>query len=325
MIYHNISISVIINGLLVIENLKSIKIDKPLKSLSDTAKIELPREFKLNDQVNFKGKRLLDFINTGDFIVIQLGYDGDLETEFSGYITEVGADIPTVIKCEDEMHQLKRTGKINKTYQKISLKELVKDIAPGYPVQAMNMQFDKFMVENATAYEVLEDLKKYGIRCKFRNGIIEAGMPLDFSQTTSYELRFKQNIRKSSKLVYSTVDQKAVKVKAISIQKGSSEKITYEYGKAKNGQRTLHAPLNLSLDQLKSWTEDYYKNIVFEGYEGSIDGWCYPRVNAGDVIKLTDPNYPDKHRDGKYLVDSVVLTANEQNGIKRTSELSVKL
>jgi hypothetical protein len=323
--YVNISLQITIGNKIRFQVAKYIKIDKSIHKLANTSVIHLPREFRANERVDFKEANLLSFMKIGDSIKIELGYDGNLKTEFEGYLKNIGAEIPTVLECEDEMYQLKRTSKFNKTFSSVSLKEVLSLIAPGYEIICPTVTFGKYSIENATAFEVLEGLREFGIRASFKGKVLYAGMMIDFKTLATHYFEFGMNIRESSDLKYLTEQNKAVKVKAISLQKGSSKKVTYEYGEAINGERTLHAPTNLNLTELKKWTEDYYKNIVFEGYEGTIDGWCYPRTEPGDTLKLVDPNYPDQHRDGKFLIESVEITVDDEFGIKRKNAISVGL
>ncbi|QSS96585.1 hypothetical protein [Psychroflexus sp. ALD_RP9] len=322
--YVNIDISVKI-GDFEINNLKSIRIENTLNSLMDTAKISLPREFKINNQTDFRGKYLLDIIQKDMPVTIKFGYNGNLESEFVGYIKNIGAEIPILIECEDEMSRLKKSKKYNLSFDNIKLEDLLKAIAPGYNFEVGDISLGKLNIENATAYEVLEDLRKFGIKCWFDGKTLKAGTMLSLASGKKHQYSFGRNIRESSDLKYVSKDKKEIKIKAISLQKGTSEKVIYEFGKNINGERTLHAPLNLNKGELKIWSEDYYKNIVFDGYEGNLDGWCVPRTKAGDTLSLIDPNYPTGERDGDFLIESVVTDVNAMVGIKRSNKISIKL
>ncbi|MGV4530507.1 hypothetical protein [Ornithobacterium rhinotracheale] len=318
--YLNINLHITIGEKVSFEVAKSIEINRSLQKLSNTAVVVLPREFK-----EAKGKRLLDYIHIGDAIKIELGYNGELHKEFEGYITNIGAEIPTILECEDEMYKLKRTQKFNHTFANASLKDILQFIAPNYSLDCVDMSFGKFMIQNATAFEVLQELKKYGIRCDFKSNVLHAGTLVDFKAKELHKFVFGKNIRKSSDLKYISQEKKECKIKAISLQKGTSKKVVYEFGEAVNGERTLHAPLNLNEQELKEWAENYYKSLVFNGYEGSVNGWGVPRTDAGDTLELVDPNYPDKHRDGKFLIESVTIKVNAADGFKRENKIGMKL
>ncbi len=318
--YSNICFRITIAEKLSFATVKSIEIKKTLQKLSNTATVVLPRNFK-----EAKGKRLLDFVKAGDSIKIEIGYDDELTTEFVGYVSEIGAEVPVVLECVDEMYRLRRTEKFNRTFSKVSLKEILNYIASDYRTDCVDMEFGKFMIENATAFEVLEGLKKFGIRCNFKDNVLYAGTLVDLQKFNVHRLEFGRNIRKSSNLKYKTSSQRDCLIKAVSLQKGTSKKNVYEFGNKINGERTLHAPLNLSKTALKRWAENYYKSLVFDGYEGSVNCWGDVKTEAGDTLELIDPRYSDGHRDGRFLIEEVTVSADETNGFMRSNKISVKL
>lgn len=329
--YYNIDIRITIAERVQFHVAQSIKIDSSIEKFADTATIELPREFKNavqdNNRLSLERKNLLEYVKVGDTIVIEAGYNGDLYTEFTGYISDVGAEIPIILECEDEMYRLKKMPLINHTFKSASLKEVLQFIAPGYQVNALDMPVGKYMIERATPYKVVEDLKdKYGVRCFFKGKVLYAGLTVDFKPQTRHSFTFGKNIRESTDLKYKVKTSRKRYIKAISMQKGSStKKVTYEFGDVGESEISLHAPLNLTQEQLKEWAEKYYNSIVYDGYEGSIDGWGLPRTEVGDSAQIKDPNYPTGYRDGQYFIDGVTTTIDGSDGIKRQNKISFKI
>lgn len=329
-LYYNINVKITINDAIQFSVVESVRIENTIEKFSDTAKITLPRAFKnaieRGKSISLAQKNLLTIIKSGDKVLIEAGYNNNLTTEFEGYIDEIGADIPLLITCEDEMYRLKKKEKINKTFPSVSLQSLLQFIAPEYEIEALSMPLGKFMIENATPYKVIEELKQqYGVRCYFKNKILVAGLSIDFKPGASHQFVFGRNIRKSSTLKYVTKDQGKRFYKGISHQSGTSKKITYEYGDKSGDHRTLHLPLNLSDSEVKEWVHKTHKNTVYDGYEGAIDSWGIPFTRAGDVAELIDPNYPDNHRDMTLFIESVIVNINKSDGYKRTNKLSFKI
>lgn len=329
--YYNIDIRITIAERIQFYVVKSIKIESTIEKFSDIATIELPREFKNavenNQKLSIERKNLLEYVKVGDTIVIEFGYNGDLYTEFTGYIAEVGAEIPIVLECEDEMYKLKKMPLINHTFKSASLKEVLQFIAPGYEINALDMPIGKYMIERATPYKVIEDLKdKFALRCFFKGKVLYAGLTVDFKPQTVHNFTFGKNIRESTDLKYKVKSSRKRYIKAVSMQKGSAnKKVTYEFGDVGESEISLHAPLNLNLEQLKTWAEKYYNSIVYDGYEGSIDSWFYPRTEVGDSGQIKDPNYPTGYRDGQYFIDGVTTTVDDSDGIKRQNKISFKI
>ena len=81
----------------------------------------------------------------------------------------------------------------------------------------------------------------------------------------------------------------------------------------------------LTKEEIKIWADKTHKSLSINGFEGSLDSWCYPRTKPGDAAQLYRPYYKDRHQDGRYFIESVSIDVNGSDGIKRTNGLSYKL
>ncbi|MDZ4147875.1 MAG: hypothetical protein U1C58_06295 [Flavobacteriaceae bacterium] len=331
-LFHNVSLRIVIADKLWFNACKSIRIDKSVQVLTDSAKIELPREFKnaidvFGQPVDISGKSILDFIRRDDPISILIGYDGDLETEFQGYITKIGADTPLLIECEDEMSRLKKAPRVTKSVKSGKLIDILKAILPAkYKVECnQDYAFGTWLIDLATPYEVLEQLKeKVGIRAYFKDATtLKVGMMIDFEPQTTHDFNFSENVRRDTDLKFELKEDRLLEVTAKSKQKNGQE-ITYTKGDKGGDTITLKLP-QLSKAELKIWADRTHASRSFTGFEGSLNGWCYPRTKPGDAAKIVRPFYPDRHQDGKYFIESVSIEVSESAGIKRTNKLSYKL
>ncbi|MEI7487048.1 MAG: hypothetical protein WCJ72_06490 [Chryseobacterium sp.] len=330
--YFNISLRITIADKYQFYVAESIHIENSTEKISDTAKVTLPREFKQvrqDDQnTSLAGERLLDFIKVGDKIKIELGYDGDLQSEFEGYITKVGAEIPIELECEDEMYQLKKMKPVNKLFKNVALKEVVQFLAPGYNVNCKyEVKTGKIAFDNVTPYNALLDLKNkgYPFRFFFRDKTLMVHMNIDPDIQQQHQFNLNRNVRKGGDLKYETKEDRKFWIKAVSKQVGTSKEVTYEFGDKGESERKLDCPSGLNKNELKIWAENYYKKLNYDGYGGGFDSWCYPRTKAGDSANLTDPNYPNKHRDGVYYINEVTIDVNQSEGIKRNNKLTFKI
>ncbi|MFS1522141.1 hypothetical protein ACIPCA_12715 [Flavobacterium covae] len=327
--YYNINIKITIGGKLVITQVKSIEIEKSIDKFSDTAKIELPRGFR-NLKVNgttdtIAYKSIFELINKGDTVVVEAGYNGELVKEFEGYISSVGADIPLILECEDEMYRLKKLPKVSKTFSSCKLKDIVNFLLPNYQSEVIDMDLGKFMIDNATPFDVFERLKK---DCRlwfyFKGEKLIVSLLIDLKPHQNHDYVFGINIRKSTALKFETNESRKVLIKVTSPKKGK-ENVFYEYGEKGGDEISINAPLNMAQKAIEQLAKNEHKNRTRSGYSGTVDGWAIPLVQHGDTIDLKDPNYPDQHRDGRYLVESVKIVLNETDGFKRQSKLSYKL
>lgn len=327
--YYNITLRITIGGKIVFDSVESIHIENSTEKISDQAKVTLPRKFlrKINstDRTNIAKDRLLDFIKVGDTIKIEAGYNGDLVTEFEGYITRIGAEIPIELECEDEMWKLKKMPPVNKLFPNANIKQVVEFLAPGYEVDCKyDAAIGKFAIENLTPYKALLEMKSKGFRFSFINGKIKVLMNIDPDIQKRHQFNLTRNVRKGGDLKYETKEDRKFWVKAISKQVGTSKEISYEFGEKGESERSF-TYLGLTKDQLKIHAENEYAKLSYNGYGGGFESWCYPRTKAGDSADLTDPNYPDKHRDGIYYINEVITDINKSDGFKRKNNITFKI
>ena len=112
------------------DKIVSVEVVRDTESLTDTCVVELPRKVK------WQGESTIP-IGRGDEITVWLGYDGNLQLAFRGFITAVGTKNPVRIECEDEMFKLKQIEAKKKAYKSVNLETLLKEQGLGYPLRVM--------------------------------------------------------------------------------------------------------------------------------------------------------------------------------------------
>ncbi|QEE51039.1 hypothetical protein FUA48_16080 [Flavobacterium alkalisoli] len=328
-LFYNMTCEVTI-GNVRFDRVNNIHIEQSIKNQTKTAKIILPREYNsaiVNGSVeSIARKNITEFIKAGDAVSIKLGYDGDNEEEFSGVVSSIGADIPLEIDCEDEMWHLKRTS-YTKVFPNVTLLQLLKYIAPGYTYNVIDdINLGKFTLSNASAYKILEGLKSsYGLHSYFKSGVLTVGFMIDVAPIAVHQVNINRNVRanEANELKFLRKEDIRVLLKGISLNRKGG-RLTYDFGDKLGAVRTLHFT-NKTLDELKNLTEKTYKSLSFDGYRGSIPTWGVPRTKPGDGVFITDPNYENSERAGKYLIEAVTIDFNGNDGFKRTNTLGMKL
>lgn len=331
-LYHNIGLRITIADNLQFTVCKSIHIESSVQVLSNSAKIELPREFRnavdeVGKSINIAGKSILDFIKRGDSVKIEFGYDGDLQTEFEGYITKIGAELPLLLECEDEMFQLKKAPRITKFIKSGKLIDILKDVIPAnYTIESNgDYSIGKWLIEDATPYNVLEELReKAEIRAYFKNPTtLCVGKIVDFKAEAVHKFNFSENVRRGSSLKFEQKESKKLEV-IVKSKQSNGQEYTYSTG-VKGGDSKIISMPGLTKEEIKIWADKTHKSLSINGFEGSLDSWCYPRTKPGDAAQLYRPYYKDRHQDGRYFIESVSIDVNGSDGIKRTNGLSYKL
>ncbi|URC13944.1 hypothetical protein [Flavobacterium sp. B183] len=332
-LYHNISIKITIADNIVFRVCQSIKIESSVQVLSNTAKLELPREFRnavdeIGKSINISGKSILDFMKRGDSIKIELGYDDDLQTEFEGYISKIGAEMPMLLECEDEMFQLKKAPRITKFIKSGKLIDILTAVLPPKYKIECNAEYSigKWLIEDATPYNVLDELRdKAGIRAYFKDPTtICVGMIVDFKAETVHKYNFSENVRRGSSLKFAQKESKPIFL-TVESKQSDGNVLKVSVGEKGGDEKTIKLWPNMKTAELKLWADKQQTSVSYSGFEGTLDGWCYPRTKPGHAAQLYRPFYKDRHQDGRYFIESVTIEVSGSEGIKRSNNLSYKL
>lgn len=307
-------------GKVVFDNINSVHIEESVNELSSTAKIILPRNYK---QLN--GHSVLDFLHAGDKVIIKLGYDGDLQTEYVGYAREISSDIPIEILC-DEMYKLRQNNLVL-SYQDASLRQLLADITKGTEIKNIecpDAQLGKYLVNNASTYIVLNKLKEeLGLYSRLHDGTLHVGFAWDWQQaiTAQHTYTIHENVKKND-LKFRREADFNMKVR-VSIRQpdGRIEKVEYGSDDPDAAVSSITVS-NISVADATARAQARYKKFVYTGYTGSITGFGIPRTHAGDSLVIKDNSEPD--REGTYLIEKVSI-AYGSNGFSRTNELAYKI
>lgn len=326
--YLNLTARVTI-GDAVFKNIHSFNITQSVKDLSDQAVITLARSYKMLD------KPILDYLHAGLPVKIECGYNGELQTEFEGFVKPgIDADFPVVLEC-DQLYPFRRNNWIL-SYQNVQLRDLLATIAPGYTIESPDVELGKLIVDNASTMEVLKDLeRKWGLFFKIQGKVLCAGWPFDFrpsfTKTNQYTIGLNVRNYKGLKFLQDADYNTVVRVNVAQL---NGHKNTYDVS-LKDGKIITRVNDKTTLtDKIINTTRsgisdadaiDYGKAVlkksVYDGYFGTLSGFCIPRTNAGDTIEIIDRLRPE--RNGQYVTERTVLNYSEAR-IKRDCYISFK-
>ena len=140
----------------------AVEITRDMEKLTTEAKITMPKKVKWDGADEIPVKR-------GDTVTVSLGYDGNLQTAFAGYVRDVGFKTPIVITCEDDMFKLKQMPAQKKAYRSVTLETLLKDQGINYRLNIMGEQaLGAYRVTANTVAALLGKLSEQGVRSFFR-------------------------------------------------------------------------------------------------------------------------------------------------------------
>ena len=297
---------------IIIRKVSAVYISSSFRELTGRAEITLPRKVKRsNTNVNFFDNfNVKQVFRPGDPVIINLGYDGELQEEFRGYVASVSADIPIVIKCEDEMWKLKRIP-VNYSAASTTLEKLLRAICPGYDIDALEgVPLGDIRLAKTTVGKVLEKLKQDFNLYSYMNGkqLVCGKYYAKNTSKPSVNFRLERNLVDNG-LTYRSKEDIIVKIKAISILRDGS-KLDFEIGE-EGGDRLDLTYYNITVKaELERLAKLDYEKRKQDGFDGSITAFGLPQVMHSWKANLVSTMYPD--RNGLYYVEGVEKTFDER-------------
>ena len=295
------------------------EIEKNVENLADVAVITLP-ETVLNQALKVKDK-----IGRGSEVTIKTGYNGDLKTEFIGFVRDITTDGSLKIQCEDALF-LFRKGIKDKMLKPTSVKKIAEyvcsEIGEGYKVVVEgDLAYEKFVIHQATGYDVLMKLQeetKYNIYFNTEKKELHIHPP--FTEKGGYVIYCMQkNIEKSSLEYKKAIDRK-LEVTVESIQKNGTVK-TAKSGNTGGDTVTLKVGQMSEADAKKIAEAEVLKRSS-DMYEGSFDTWLIPYCEPTYSAKIVDFDYSEQS--AIYYVKATKVNISSSGGV-RTITPGIKL
>lgn len=276
-----------------------VEISRDTGKLTDECWITLPKKIKWDGQAAIP-------VHRGDRVRVSLGYDGNNELAFVGYVRDVSCKTPVVISCEDEMFVLKQTPAKKKSYRSVDLGTLLKDQGLPYEIKVMGEQrLGAYRVTADTVASLLGKLQEQGVRSffKYEGGrtVLYCGVLFEREARISQVFSTGVNIISDQALEQQQAQNMRIKVKAVSLMP-DNKKIRVEVGDADGELRTLHT-YNKTESELKAWAEQELARLKRDGLKGNITTFGYKLVDKLDCIGIK----LDGIRKGVYMVDRNVI------------------
>ncbi|MEI6683426.1 MAG: hypothetical protein WCO44_12390 [Bacteroidota bacterium] len=293
--------------------LDSVKIIRSVEQISDTAVIVLPGTC-FNKAIEIESK-----IKRGDPVLIMAGYDKTLVNEFQGFIESISTDGAAIkINCEDAIFQFRKPV-VDKEFVNPDVKDVLNYICSqigGYTLNCdYSFKYDKFIIRNATAYDVLKKTQeetKANVYIKDKVLHVHPAYKEIFGKE---KYSFQDNIEKSD-LEYKNARDRIVQV--VIEGKGKDGKVIRETAGSTGGDQ-----VNIKIDgvsdakTLQNLAQEQLKVKSYTGYSGSFTGWLLPYCDAGFKVSITDKDY--EFKDGDYYVVTVETNIGKAGGVRKIS------
>lgn len=298
---------------------EAVKVKHSVEQLSDTAIISLP------SMVEGKTIDVESKLHVGDVVVIKLGYDNNLKTEFKGYLKAINTDAGRLtLECEDAIYLFdKKVDDVELTRVSTSalLQKVASQIDPTIVVQTeFDFIWEKFVMYKATGRDILKKVQDETKANIWFDGLTLHVQP-QYAQSSGKTVvfDFARNIE-SSNLKYRKKEDKKIEVEVILID-DKGEQSEYKAG-SPGGKAIKKKVSGISPNQCKSVADNEYNMWCYDGFEGSFTGWLVPYVQPADAVLIRDADYPTK--EGKYYVLGTEINFSKEGG-KRTVSIGRRL
>lgn len=291
--------------------LDNVEIHKSADLLAATAVIKLPGAV-YNKALKVDGK-----IKRGDAVVVKLGYAEPLQEEFRGYLLNISTDDGSItLNCEDDLFLLRKSIP-DKEFLKTTVQDiaqyLIDETGTNITVDcSLTIDYDKFVIHQATAYDVLKKLKEETKgEIYLSDGVLNIHPPM-LHKTGDVSYSFQVNIEKSD-LKYKRKEDKQLQVIVENVGADGQKKTTVS-GTTGGDKITIQGN-GLSDRAMKILADNEYSRQMYDGYEGGITGWLIPFCAVGYSAKIKDEDY--EYKDGAYYVSAVTTSMGSGGGVRR--------
>lgn len=284
----------------VFDKVASVEIIRDIETLTDTCVLQLPKKVKWQGESTIPIKR-------GDEVAVWLGYDGDLQFAFRGFVTTLGLKTPMTITCEDYMFRLKQQAAAKKAYKSATLGQILKDQELGIGYKVFGEQsIGQYRATADTVSGLLGHLKDHGgvrsfIRIENDEPVLYSGVLFERGKSTTQVFATGVNLIDDTQLKWQSAADVRIKVKAISLMP-NNKKIRVEVGDADGETRTLHT-YNKQEAELKAWAQQELERLKRDGLVGSFTTFGAALVDKLDNVGVKI----DGERKGVYQVQKNVI------------------
>ena len=324
-----------------------VKIDKSMFTYVDKAVIKLPITARIVQagEVITKSMETAKAFAEGDKVLIKLGYNGVLKTEFDGFISRVNFTSPLEVECEGYSYQLRKRTYL-KTFKNVELVEVLRYLVAGTDIvldeaNIPAFKIDKLVLQNHSGTEALDLIKKIGsqdgiqvIQIFFTGYMLYAG--LQYLKTKAdVKYRLGWNVIKDNNLKQRQAKNAEVTVHYIGEKKdGSNVKVAIK-NKTQTAVIKTNGQAGISGEEkvikthsvtdessLTQMAEKFHSKMTYDGYEGKITAFGVPYCEPGYRAVLDDQKYVE--RSGNYIVESTEVTYGT-SGFRRIVGIGAKL
>lgn len=303
-----------------------LTIKKSVLILMDTATMRLPALGFIiqNGQLAESSLQTATLFTEGMPVKVELGYNGNYNTEFEGFVRRVSPASPIVLEMEGYGWQLRRKN-IMQSWKNTTLLEVAQELVKGTDIvlskKIPDVKLSNFGIHNLNALAALEKLKeKLHLTAYFRGNELYMGLQqLNSRLTVKYKLGW--NTVRDDKIKYRLASDTKILVRVTKkLKKG--KQLLYEVGDKDGAINAINLNYINGESDIKTIGDNALKMAKYTGYEGGLTALLEPYCKPGDTAEIIDTRANE--RDGKYFITSTEVTYST-SGAKRITNIQYKL
>jgi len=272
------------------------KITRSVKDIVDKALLKIPAIGRINSGANLPSTSIetSKLWNEGDKVTIELGYNGDYRTEFTGFVRRVTASVPVEVECEGYAWQLRRK-RFLKSYKAISLKDFLNELisdtdivlspyVPDIPLVNLNAHRPNALSQ----LEYVRDHNHLSVYFQFNKLYVglEEGVP-----GNQVRFRLGWNCIRDDNLKYRLASDNKVLVRLVTGKGNHKKRTLIEVGDPDGSIFQKYVNNVTDHDHLQSIANDLLQKAKYTGYEGYVSGLLQPFCQACDTAIIIDKKY----------------------------------
>lgn len=333
---------------------KEVHVKKSLHSLGDSAVIRIPSRCRV---MRKDGKTDPGIITTANLfkdemkdgkpvsipVIIKLGYNGELRTEFEGFVFRRNAGMPLEIECEGYARQLRLNNNLSGFVKDSSAKELlemacgIRDVKgkklaqPKTDITVVcqdDVPMKNIKLIACNGMQIVDEVKKISQGTLAVFFISPKVLWCGFTYTPYVDKKDPfGNGRVKYRLGYNCIKDNGLKERIVTepvqvifgttVASGQVVETASEATYAVKKDKTVFNNVQDRNWMLKMANEKQYK-LNYTGYEGHLTGFLNPFAQPGYMATIVDATYPE--RTGDYMVESTEVRFGT-SGARRTVEI----
>lgn len=297
----------------------NIDIVSSVNNFTDTAKITLPRK------ITADGDLLHNKIKKGDRVVIQLGYDDNLKTVFTGYVRTIDKNTPVVYNCENEAFKLKQIKLSKQVFPKLSIKEFCEKYVKGYKLDIADFSLGEVRINDDVTLASVFDyfMNNYPVKFFFRDGVfcgvLPGSMAIKSNNVATIPLVAGQNVVNDN-TTYELAEDVNLQIIAKCILKNNTKLESKRPVNVADAEvRTFYCPTATDQQELDAYAEKMLLEFKVDRITGDITTFGDPFVRKLDIVKYYNPEYTEKNKK-RFVVEEVTYSFG-QSGYRQKIKL----